>query len=729
MNLPKPPDLGRATDRVLLVDDDPVARLLTASILGQHGFSVIEAGGGREALDRFTPAVNCVLLDALMPGMDGFATCKALRNLPGGGQVPVLMLTGLDDEDSIARAYEAGATDFFVKSSQWTLLAQRTRYLLRASRTRQELEHSRASLARAQRIAKLGTWEWDPRADTIVASDICAEMFGAPHGPGPLAAGRFFDAVHCADQARLHAMLARLVSQPGPQEIGIRIGTADDHWIHVHIEADAVHDAAGTMNLITGTSQDITQRKEAEEQIRALADYDSLTALPNRRLFRERFASAIEDAARRKTRLAALFVDLDRFKQINDTQGHSAGDILLRETATRLLRCVRSGEGETDMVARVGGDEFIILLTDVDEVTHVQKVADRVLAVMRKPFTIGGRENFISASVGIARYPEDGADSESLLRNADAAMYSVKGQGRNNVAAYKPELNVTDRKRWELEQALYKAIERDELVLHYQPQVDVKTGRIPGVEALMRWNHGGRMISPADFIPIAEETGLIVAFGEWALATGAAQAAAWIAQGLPPVRVAVNIPGSHFQRPGFVDMVRRVLEAARLPGYLLELEITETMLMTDLGTTLATLKALNDLDIRLAIDDFGTGYSSLSYLRRFDVDQLKIDRSFVMDMQPDNDNEAITAAIIAMATALKLEVVAEGVETRDQMMMLYKRGCTMMQGYYFSRPAAAAQVTELLAALERDGPRADWRLAEAGRVITLLPGFKVAQAA
>ena len=219
MNLPKPPDLGRATDRVLLVDDDPVARLLTASILGQHGFSVIEAGGGREALDRFTPAVNCVLLDALMPGMDGFATCKALRNLPGGGQVPVLMLTGLDDEDSIARAYEAGATDFFVKSSQWTLLAQRTRYLLRASRTRQELEHSRASLARAQRIAKLGTWEWDPRADTIVASEICAEMFGAPHGPGPLAAGRFFDAVHCADQARLHAMLARLVSQPGPQEI------------------------------------------------------------------------------------------------------------------------------------------------------------------------------------------------------------------------------------------------------------------------------------------------------------------------------------------------------------------------------------------------------------------------------------------------------------------------------------------------------------------------------
>ena len=245
----------------------------------------------------------------------------------------------------------------------------------------------------------------------------------------------------------------------------------------------------------------------------------------------------------------------------------------------------------------------------------------------------------------------------------------------------------------------------------------------------MRWNHGGRMISPADFIPIAEETGLIVVFGEWALATGAAQAAAWIAQGLPPVRVAVNIPGSHFQRPGFVDMVRGVLEAARLPGYLLELEITETMLMTDLGTTLATLKALNDLDIRLAIDDFGTGYSSLSYLRRFDVDQLKIDRSFVMDMQPDNDNEAITAAIIAMATALKLEVVAEGVETRDQMMMLHKRGCTMMQGYYFSRPAAAAQVTELLAALERDGPRADWRLAEAGRVITLLPGFKVAQAA
>ena len=246
----------------------------------------------------------------------------------------------------------------------------------------------------------------------------------------------------------------------------------------------------------------------------------------------------------------------------------------------------------------------------------------------------------------------------------------------------------------------------------------------------MRWNHAGRLIPPADFIPIAEETGLIVPFGEWALATAAAQAAAWIRAGLPPVRIAVNIPGSHFQRPGFVDMVRSVLANAGLPGNLIELEITETMLMTDISATLATFKALNDLDVRLSIDDFGTGYSSLSYLQRFDVDQLKIDRSFVTDLRPDSDNETITAAIIAMANALELEVVAEGVETREQMQLLQKRGCHLMQGYFFSRPLPVANITALLVQLCRTGPRVEWKLEESGRVMTLVtPERLVAHAA
>ncbi|HEY4371397.1 MAG TPA: EAL domain-containing protein [Burkholderiales bacterium] len=718
-----------ASELVLLVDDDPVARMLTASVLTQNGLAVREVGSGSEALAAFREHLpDCVLLDALMPGMDGFATCEALRHLPGGGQVPVLMLTGLEDEESIARAYEAGATDFFVKSSQWTLLAQRTRYLLRASKMRQELEQSRATLAKAQRIARLGTWEWNPRGNRVSACDICRAIFGLPPAVEILTTDTLFHRADAADTQRVREALLRLAQQAVPVNMEFRVRGPHGENYHVHLEAEAECDAAGKVMLAVGTAQDITQRKLAEEQIKALANYDNLTGLPNRRLFSERFNAAVETARAQSGRLAALFVDLDRFKQINDTQGHSAGDAVLCEVAERLNRCVRGGADEADVVARLGGDEFVVLLTQVNDPQQAYKVAERILAALRKPFNIGGHENFISASVGLAHYPEDGADADSLLRNADAAMYSVKAQGRNDVRGYRPELNLADRRRWELERDLHKALERNELELHYQPQVDARTGIIPGVEALMRWNHNGRTVPPSEFIPIAEENGLIVPFGEWALATAAHQSAAWLAQGLAPVRVSVNIPGAHFQKPGFVDLVRRVLEHSALPGHLLEIEITETMLVQDISTTLATVKGLQEMNVRMSIDDFGTGYSSLSYLQRFDIDQLKIDRSFVTDIHEDSGNDTITAAIIAMAQALKLEVIAEGVETREQVQLLQRRGCHMMQGYYFSRPLNAARTTALLQDVASNGPPDEWSFSDVGKVLTLVPGLRLALA-
>jgi diguanylate cyclase (GGDEF)-like protein len=719
----------QSSDVVLLVDDDPVARLLTASILVQHGFAVYEASSGLDALESFRQHLpDCVLLDALMPGMDGFAACEELRRLPGGAHVPVLMLTGLDDEESIARAYEAGATDFFVKSTQWTLLAQRTRYMLRAAHLRQELEQSRAKLAKAQRIAHLGTWEWNLRSGEVAACSICLAMLGMPPEATSMTASAFLDCADPADLVRVRDALTRLSTDGAPVDMEFRVRGGAGRDCYIHLEAEAECDAAGTPLLIVGTTQDITQRKRAEEQIKALANYDNLTGLPNRRLFAERFDQAIAQARLNSGRLAALFVDLDRFKQINDTQGHRAGDALLCEVAERLNSCVRGGIIDGDVVARLGGDEFVVLLTQVSEPQQAYRVAERVLGALRLPFVIGGHENFISASVGLAHYPEDGDDADTLLSNADAAMYTVKAQGRNDVRGYRPEFNLADRQRWEMDRELHKALERGELELHYQPQVDARTGLIPGVEALMRWNHGGRTIPPSEFIPIAEENGLIVPFGEWALATAASQAAAWLDIGPRPVRVSVNIPGAHFQKPGFVELVRRVLERARLPGRLLEIEITETMLVQDVAATLSTLKGLQDLDVRLSIDDFGTGYSSLSYLQRFDIDQLKIDRSFVSGMLPDNDNETITAAIIAMADALKLEVIAEGVETREQVQLLQRRGCHLMQGYYFSRPLPAAQVTALLVEAAHSGPRPEWRFSESGKVLTLFAGKRVAHA-
>ena len=718
-----------ASDLVLLVDDDPVARLLTVSILVQHGMTVHEAGSGAEALASFREQLpSCVLLDALMPGMDGFATCEALRRLPGGSHVPVLMLTGLDDEESIARAYEVGATDFFVKSTQWTLLAQRTRYLLRASKMRQELEQSRATLAKAQRIARLGTWDWNPHSDRVTACDISRVIFGLPDSGESLSTESMLRRVDNSDLPRVRDALAQMATSASPVNMEFRVRGNEGQNYHVHLEAEAECDANGKAMLIVGTAQDVTQRKLAEEQIKALANYDNLTGLPNRRLFTERFNAAIDLARVQSGRLAALFVDLDRFKQINDTQGHSAGDSVLCEVAERLNRCVRGGADEADVVARLGGDEFVVLLTQVNEPQQAYRVAERILNAVRKPFTINGHENFISASIGLANYPEDGLDADTLLRNADAAMYSVKAQGRNDVRGYRPELNLADRRRWEMERDLHKALERGELELHYQPQVDARTGLITGVEALMRWNHNGRMIPPTEFIPIAEENGLIVPFGEWALNTAAQQASAWLALGLGPIRVSVNIPGAHFQKPGFVDVVRRVLELAGLPGHLLEIEITETMLVQDISTTLATLKGLQELNVRMSIDDFGTGYSSLSYLQRFDIDQLKIDRSFVVDMHADSGNETITAAIIAMAEALKLEVIAEGVETREQVQLLQRRGCQLMQGYYFSRPLSAGKITALFADIAKHGPPPEWRFSDTGKVLTLVSGLRLAHA-
>ena len=678
-------------DVILLVDDDPVSRLLTASVLAQKGVFIVEAGSGQEALDKFAlQSFDCILLDALMPGMDGFDVCKAIRLHPNGAHIPILMLTGLDDERSIAFAYEAGATDFFVKSSQWTLLAQRTRYLLRASRMRQELEESRAKLARAQKIARLGNWEIDLRKNEVTACEISLGITRAEAVAGILSVDAFFDSVASEDRQALERALGRLAHDGGELAVELCMARNQDEISCVHLEAQAQRSESGSIDLIAGTIQDITQRKRTEEQILSLANYDSLTGLPNRRLFQVAFEDAVAEAQQSVGKLAALFVDLDRFKHVNDTQGHGAGDLLLREVAERLSQCVRWRDGNRDIVARLGGDEFVVLLTNITEEQQSTQVAERMLEALRAPFVINGQETFVSASIGIAQYPQDGANPDELLRNADAAMYSAKAQGRNDLCTYTPEMQTTDRKRWEMEQALNKAMERDELELHYQMQIDGVTGLVVGAEALMRWKHEGKPVPPSVFIPIAEESGLIVPFGEWALRRAASDAASWVAEGLPPIRVAVNIPGSHFQKPGFVQMVEEILRETGLPAHLLELEITESMLMKDLSTTIVSLQHLKRLGVRLAIDDFGTGYSSFAYLKKFDIHQLKIDRSFVSDINDNQDNEIITAAIIAMARTLKLEVVAEGVETDAQLTLLRTHGCQTMQGYLFSKPVPDA---------------------------------------
>lgn len=690
---------------VLLVDDDPVARVLTASVLETHGLEVIDVESGEEAMARFEAlAPRCVVLDALMPGLDGFETCRRLRCLPGGAHVPILMLTGLEDEESVAHAYEVGATDFFVKSQQWTLLAQRVRYLLRSSRMRVELEKSRARLAKAQALARLGNWDWDLRSRTISASAEVFRLIDMPAREGRFADDLLLERLIPEDRPLLDEVVRRIMHTRQPQTAELRLRHPNGRVLTVQCEGEVDLEEDGRVTRISGTAQDISQRKEAELQIRALADFDPLTKLPNRRLFSERFARAIEDAGAHGRTLAILFIDLDRFKHINDTQGHTGGDALLIDVAQRLqtgVRLERNGDRPDDIVARLGGDEFVVMLGQLLPQDDPVRVANRLLARLRDPFTVRGIENYISACIGIALFPDHGQDPDALMQNADAAMYAVKSGGRNGISVYSPEMTLETRRRWEIETDLHRAIERREFELHYQPQVDMRTGRVVAAEALIRWNRGGTLVPPNDFIPVAQDCGLVIPIGEWALEEAARQVRAWIDAGLPALRVAVNISSSHFERADLVGATRHAIQAAGIDPRLLEIEITESVLMQDVGQTMDALVELTQLGVHLSVDDFGTGYSSLAYLKRFPLHTLKIDRSFVRDLVAGVDNEAIVAAIIAMARTLGLNTIAEGVETRQQAERLVAAGCTIAQGYLYGRPQPAGDLSHVLA---RGGP-------------------------
>ena len=439
--------------------------------------------------------------------------------------------------------------------------------------------------------------------------------------------------------------------------------------------------------------QDITERKRAEERLSHLAYYDALTNLPNRQLLNERLSWAMTEADSRDRLVAVMFLDLDRFKTINDTLGHDVGDRLLRDVAERLKTCVRPG----DTVSRLGGDEFTIVLANVAHVDDVARVTQKILNQFVQPFRIGGRDLFASPSIGITLYPFDDNNNEGLLKNADTAMYHAKALGRNNFQFYTAELNARAARQLELETGMHHALERDEFILHYQPLVNMQTGRIVGMEALLRWQHPEYgLISPLEFIPLAEETGLIVPIGEWVLRSACAQIKAWHATGFPAMHVAVNLSSKQLLQKNFAQIVKRVLKETGLDPSYLDLELTESLLMQDMESAMRILQELKAMGVMFSLDDFGTGYSSLSYLKHFPIDFLKIDRSFVRDVLQDRYGAGIVRAIIAMAHTLEIKVIAEGVESSEQLVFLREQDCDITQGYYCSEPLAVETFTALL---------------------------------
>ncbi len=457
-------------------------------------------------------------------------------------------------------------------------------------------------------------------------------------------------------------------------------------WNELHISP--VKDAAGAatthfVSVINDVSERVNYQKELEYQ----ATHDSLTGLANRNLLNDRITQAIAWAKRQDLSVGLMLLDLDHFKLINDASGHGAGDEMLKQVANRLSHCVR----ETDTVARLGGDEFVIILTDLPETGDVDIVAEKILAALARPFEINGHDVFVTASIGISLYPRDGDHGEILLRYADIAMYRVKEHGRNSVRQFIPEMGVTAISRLNMEGALRRALERHELTLHYQPKIELATGHIVGAEALVRWHHPQiGLIHPIEFIPLAEETGLILPLGEWVLAEACRQQVSWKKSGMADLKIAVNMSPRQFRQEDLSERVAAIFSETGADPAHVTLELTESMVMQDVNSTLVALRALKKLGVSISLDDFGTGYSSLSYLRRFPIDELKIDKSFINDIHENPDDAAIASAIIAMALSLSLSVVAEGVEKKEQAELLRKMGCSQVQGYYFGRPMDAS---------------------------------------
>jgi len=684
---------------ILIAMDDAAAARSIAAVLTESGLAVELAATRDAAFTAFADNQPDAVLIALQTRpAEGIDLLRSIRALDDGRELPVLVAVDRDDAREAGRAFAAGASGVVESPVALGVLPDRLRNALQTARSLSDLTGLIRSI---------------PDLIFIVNED--GEVQHGLSGPDAthtlqikaLATANQINFYPCENDNTAIACIKRALDTGRPQVYEHALEA-----LGIHLETRFV---ARDKHTVLAIVRDITERKKAEEEIYNLAYYDELTELPNRELFTQSLGRTIERAKRDGRMFAVLFVDLDRFKRINDTLGHSIGDQLLKDVAARLAHCIRAtdsvarlrpGATETIRLARLGGDEFVIKLYGVDNEETVASIARRIIGELTPPFNCGGHQFVVTPSIGIALYPHDGATGEQLLMNADSAMYSAKNLGRNNFKFYSETMRTRSLHRLDLENQLRAAMEHEQFSLFFQPKVDANTCRLVGAEALLRWHHPTRgIVAPDTFIPVAEETGLIEPIGRWVLHEACRQVKSWAESAVGAVPVSVNISSHQIRERNLTGSVADALAAAGVEPRWLELEITESALLQDVENNLAELKALKQAGISLSIDDFGTGYSSLSYLKRFPIDTIKIDRSFVKELHKNADDAAICAAILAMSTQLGLKVVAEGVETREQLEFLRRHGCHHIQGFLFGKPRSASEFRAFLDGLGKSaGP-------------------------
>ena len=692
---------------VLVVDDDLASLIMAEESLENGGFRVIQAENGVEAVEMCAERQpDLVIMDVIMPRMNGFDACAEIRATEEGAHTPILMVTGLEDIESINQAYEVGGTDFLTKPVNFFVLPHRVRYMLRAKQTADLLRASEAQLDHAQRLAQLGHWEWS-RADRKTRwSKACRYLITLPESVTDDDISALMSQVHEEDRDNVLECFQSAVSECVQYNVEFRVVDESGAIRVMRQQAEPRIGTDGRCVSMLGTMQDITERYNAQQQIHNLAYYDHITGLPNRALLQDRLNTALGRSQRLATNFAVLFLDLDRFKLVNDTLGHDAGDELLSQVSVRLSETLRecnlvsraapdSDNLGTHTIARLGGDEFVVLLSEISQAEDAALVARRISKRIAETYDISGSSVNISTTIGISIFPHDGTDAEALLKNADIAMYHAKKRGRNGFQFYSEDIHQKAQDRFSLEQDLRKAIEDEQFRLVYQPKIDSQTGLITGAEALIRWEHPTEgNIAPNEFITLAEETELIIPLGEWIIETACVQAKQWIDAGLEDFSVAVNCSSIQLIRADIPALLQEVLADTGLPAENLEIELTESLLLDDVDRGIQILQNLQSLGVKTSIDDFGTGFSSMSYLRRLPVDKLKIDQSFVSGISEDQCDAAIITAIITLASNLGLSVIAEGVETDAQFQYLAEKGCSEVQGYLISPPLEADRLLQ-----------------------------------